>query len=110
MHKARAFFFVCAGIFLLALAYHLGARSAGAQSGSDIIGFAVGGPSAQHQYAVTPAGDVWYQNTNGSGGLYRAAPQLIGNFWNGAPTPAQSISIGQLKAKYATPSTGEVNR
>ena len=33
MHKARAFFFVCAGIFLLALSYHLGARGAGAQAG-----------------------------------------------------------------------------
>ena len=32
MQKARAFFFVCAGIFLLALAYHLGARSATAQA------------------------------------------------------------------------------
>jgi hypothetical protein len=36
MHKARAFFFVCAGISLLALSYHLGARSAGAQSGGSI--------------------------------------------------------------------------
>ncbi len=35
MHRARAFFFVCAGIFLLALTYHLGARSAGAQLDSD---------------------------------------------------------------------------
>ena len=34
MHKARAFFYVCAGLFLLALSYHLGARSAGAQQGS----------------------------------------------------------------------------
>ena len=31
MHKARTFFYVAAGIFLLALSYHLGARSAGAQ-------------------------------------------------------------------------------
>ena len=28
MPKARAFFYVCAGVFLLALSYHLGARSA----------------------------------------------------------------------------------
>jgi hypothetical protein len=32
MHRARAFFYVCAGLFLLALTYHLGARSAGAQA------------------------------------------------------------------------------
>lgn len=31
MHKARAFFYVCAGIFLLALAYNFGAVSATAQ-------------------------------------------------------------------------------
>jgi len=37
MHKARAFFFVCAGIFLLAVAYHLGARSAVAQVGSQVV-------------------------------------------------------------------------
>ena len=33
MHKARAFFFVCTGLLCLALAYHLGARSAVAQAG-----------------------------------------------------------------------------
>jgi hypothetical protein len=32
MHRAKAFFYVCAGIFLLALSYPLGARSAGAQA------------------------------------------------------------------------------
>ena len=32
MHKARAFFYVCAGIFLLALSYHLGATTALGQS------------------------------------------------------------------------------
>ena len=38
MPKARTFFFVCAGIFLLALSYHLGAKSAGAQAGGSIEG------------------------------------------------------------------------
>ena len=33
MHKARAFFFVCAGLLCLGVAYHVGARSAGAQAG-----------------------------------------------------------------------------
>ena len=32
MRKAKAFFVVCAGIFLLALSYHVGARSARAQA------------------------------------------------------------------------------
>jgi hypothetical protein len=34
MHRARAFFYVAAGVFLLALSFHLGSRSASAQSGS----------------------------------------------------------------------------
>jgi hypothetical protein len=34
MVKSRAFFYVCAGLFLLALAFHLGARAAGAQIGA----------------------------------------------------------------------------
>ena len=32
MHKAKAFFLVCAGVFLLALAYHLGVRTTRAAS------------------------------------------------------------------------------
>jgi hypothetical protein len=31
MHKARSFFYVCAGLLCLALAYHLGARGATAE-------------------------------------------------------------------------------
>ena len=32
MHRAKAFFYICAGLFLLALGYHLGANTASAQS------------------------------------------------------------------------------
>src|SRR5262249_33696920 len=40
MQRAKAFFYVCAGIFLLALSYHLGARSAVAQApGNAVVGF-----------------------------------------------------------------------
>jgi len=41
MHKARAFFFVCAGLLCLALAYHLGAKSATADVGSSVECIAV---------------------------------------------------------------------
>ena len=34
---AKRFFFVCAGLFLLALTYHLGAKSAGAQGAGTIV-------------------------------------------------------------------------
>lgn len=44
MHRARAFFYVCAGLFLLALSYHLGARSATAQGGMLVEAADVNGP------------------------------------------------------------------
>jgi hypothetical protein len=41
MHKAEAFLVVCAGIFLLALAYHFGAATATAQApGNPVVGIA----------------------------------------------------------------------
>jgi hypothetical protein len=94
MHRARAFFLVCAGIFLLALAYHLGARSAGAQAPENPVVGAFGVAPA----VVTANGDVYELNNNYVGTWHRA-----GNVFSGNPTPAQSISINQLKAKYATP-------
>ncbi len=38
---AKRFFFVCGGLLCLAFAYHLGAQSAGAQSGEPLDGPAV---------------------------------------------------------------------
>jgi hypothetical protein len=34
----KKFFYVCAGIFLLALSYHVGVGSAGEQSGTSVTG------------------------------------------------------------------------
>ena len=56
MQKAKAFFLVCAGFFLLALSYHLGAQSATAQAGATGFGYAVYG---QYHYVITPSGDVY---------------------------------------------------
>ena len=38
---AKRFMYVCAGLLMLALSYHLGARSAGAQAGATIDGPAI---------------------------------------------------------------------
>ena len=135
MHKARAFFFVCAGIFLLALAYHLGARSAGAQSAGTVEGADIT-PALQGAYGETVTfcvNRVLYQSEFASygwfpvpaaavmsvpgtspivatsrnvvflanGDVYRYPFGYGGNLLGANPTPAQSISIGQLKAKYA---------
>lgn len=144
MQKARAFFFVCAGIFLLALAYHLGARSAGAQSGVRMVGidFFSSPPGTTGRVAIDESGQLYEENEaarcvwtptfqlagtpvalttrpdNGcivwvlmeNGDLYEGnkavtggwPPQFACNI-RGGVTPAQSISIGQLKAKYVTP-------
>jgi hypothetical protein len=130
MHKARAFFFVCAGIFLLALSYHLGARSARAQSlgidaayiSPDSYGTAVvvvgrtayilTPPWADHQrYQVgVPGTDrcvaVSLRNPGDvyfvleNGDAYATQGGYIGNVL-GSATAAQDISVGQLKARYA---------
>ena len=134
MHKARAFLVVCAGLFLLALAYHLGARSAGAQSGSGIecaaaedrycsavIGrqlYTIYPPDPMSITAMIPGaapvvacgwgtvvledGDIYRCQMSGAG-MPIGSWTFAGHFPASGPTPAQSISIGQLKAKYATP-------
>jgi len=98
---AKKFFYVCAGLFLLAGAYAMGARSAGAQAGSQIVGFAVASLNGNHHYVITSTGDVWYHFTDGSSTPYNTAPLFIGNFWSGTgPVNVQPQSFGQLKARY----------
>ena len=96
MRQARAFFFVCLGILALVLAYHFGATTATAQApGNPVVGVA-SDPNG-FTVAVTSNGDVYRGANNNGGGPY----SLLGNIFGSGPTPAQSISIGQLKAKYA---------
>jgi len=61
MHKARAFFFVAAGVFLLALAYHLGVQSATAQGAGQVTAvWPDGGLSVTPDLVATSTGDVYY--------------------------------------------------
>jgi hypothetical protein len=73
MHRARAFFFVCAGIFLLALAYHLGAQSAGAQVTRSIAGVSAG--ECGQFCVVTTSGDTLTVNMTAHLRTFR------GNLW-----------------------------
>jgi hypothetical protein len=98
---AKRFFYVCAGILCLALAYHLGVQSATAQVGSTVNGFAMypGGGAASTCWVMTPSGDIYgrYLDPNSSGSsspLY-----FVGNFWGG-PTPATQQTWGGVKARY----------
>ena len=101
MHKARAFFFVCAGILCLVLAYHLGARSAGAQAGGTIAG--VLEHRAVTSYGglivVTQNGDCYMAQLDPFRGLISGPPRALGNLWSGA-TAAPDSTSGQTKAKH----------
>ena len=96
MRQAKTLLVVCLGILALALAYHFGATTATAQApGNAVVGAFSGGgsPFAMIGGAVTANGD-----------FYATADYVhwtqVSNIFSGA-TPAQSISIGQLKARYA---------
>lgn len=89
---AKRLFYVSASLFLLALAYHLGASTATAQAPSNPV-VAIGG----NTIVVTANGDV-YEGTNFSGG----APvtwTLKANVFSGAPVPTHQSSWGALKVQ-----------
>src|SRR5688572_25515769 len=94
---AKKFFFVCAGIFLLALTYHLGARSAGAQGpGNPVVAATVANGSAP--VAITANGDSYaasYSSTIGTWQWYHT-----GNAFSNLPTGTTQQSWGQVKDRY----------
>ena len=96
MYRVKAFFYVCAGLFLLALAYHLGARSAGAQANSPVSGIAFPNGTSGF-YVFTPSGDCYYRYADVGG--FTGDVRYLGNFWSG-PTPAQRETFGALKSRY----------
>lgn len=136
MHKARAFFFVCLGIVCIVAAYHFGAQSAVAQSGTidaasvfycqgDCTAAVMGRTFYLNGVAMpdgtVPGTDPVIAIGSGSGGrlgvilangdTYRSYASdsgpwtYVGNAVGGAVS-AQTMSMGQLKAKYAAPATG----
>ena len=95
---ARKFFYVCAGMFLLALSYHLGASTATAQGpGNPVVGFIAYGNAGLAAAAITANGDVYASNIGGldHGWVFKQ------NIFNGGATPSLHESWGQLKARYA---------
>jgi hypothetical protein len=62
---AKRLFFVCEGLFLLALSYHLGATNAQGQAGATVSGFSVSsrydGGSGPGLYVLTPNGDLYFK-------------------------------------------------
>lgn len=101
----KKFFFVCAGLLCLAVAYHLGATNAQGQAGSAVTGIAVGltgNQAASNFYVMTQDGTVYWRQFQHFNPSFAGAPfQSAGNFWTGSsPTASQSLSWGSLKARY----------
>ena len=91
MQRARSFFYVSLGVLALALAYHLGATSAGAQAPGNSV------------TALTTTNGVWAAVTQ-SGDFYTSpvgdAWTFKGNVFTGGTTPAAQRSWGQVKADH----------
>ena len=97
MNRARTFFYVCLGLLCVVAAYHLGATNAKAQAPSNPV---VASYVFNVPCVVTANGDVYERSTPGGEQTFHYVTNVFGG---GAPTSAQSMSIGQLKAKYAAP-------
>jgi hypothetical protein len=91
---ARKFFYVCAGMLMVALSYHFGASTASAQAPGNPVVAALTANSV-----VTANGDVYYA----PGGIANPPWLFASNVFGGGPTPALHGSWGQLKSRYATP-------
>jgi hypothetical protein len=95
---ARKFFYVCAGMLMLALSYHFGASTAVAQAPSNPVVAVHSGDYSM----VTANGDLYWSPDAVHGSAYH----LVNNAFSGGPTPALHESWGQVKARYhATPGT-----
>jgi hypothetical protein len=91
--RSRTFLHVSLGILALAAAYHLGAQTVVAQTGSHDIA-AVDQTGA---WVFTEEGDIYLA---GGGGDPRLGYTFVGNVFAGDPTPVQTQSWGSVKARY----------
>jgi hypothetical protein len=88
---AKSFFYVCAGLFLLAGAYAFGARNAVAQAPGNSV---VATFDASHEI-ITANGDIYVPSSGMCGTYYKCS-----NVFAGGPTPAKQESFGGVKARY----------
>jgi len=91
---AKKFFFICAGLLMLALAYHFGATTATAQApGNPIVGTFDFLPGA----VVLANGDVYL---SASGSPLQGWHWYSNVFAGSGPVPTPNSTWGQLKARY----------
>jgi len=96
---ARKFFYVCAGLLCLAIAYQMGVRNASAQG---VVGRIVGFTDFRTVWPSAPVvmlenGDVWSREWSGND--FTSPPHFLGNFW-GEATPTRQRTFGQVKEQY----------
>lgn len=92
---ARRFFYIAAGMLMLALSYHFGFSTASAQApGNPIVGIAADGAQLGHYMVVTANGDVYVTNSDALSNWIPRVNALSGG------TPAVHESWGQAKARY----------
>ena len=92
---ARKFFFVCAGLLCLAIAFHLGASSAGAQAPSNSVVAVIGGTCPNFSSVVVTAnGDLYGSNYCSDSWAH------IGNVFSGGPVNVEKHTLGELKARF----------
>jgi hypothetical protein len=96
---AKRFFYASAAILCLALAFHIGARSARAQSQGVIAAYSAPADPGWH-YVITPDGRVYGRPAAGGDRLTPGSAVFVGNFWGDGPIPVQQESFGSVKARY----------
>jgi hypothetical protein len=77
----KKLFYASASILMLAIAYHLGANTATAQSGTQVSGFSASSGSEVF-WVLTPNGDVFQRIMNP--GQPMGTLLYLGNFWSGS--------------------------
>jgi|KBSSwiStaDraftv2_1062776.scaffolds.fasta_scaffold2800940_1 hypothetical protein len=99
----KRFFYLCAALLCLSLAFHFGYTTAKAQApGNPVV--AAGGISLG-AWVVTANGDIYQGTGAGSAETWTH----FSNVFSGGPTPALHESWGQLKSRYA-PKGGTVSK
>jgi hypothetical protein len=93
--RAKRFFYVCAGLLLLVVAYSIGAHRADAQSGSStIVAVTNGYPITNSVFAVAANGAV-YISANGGNSPWTYS----GNIFGGT-IQVESKSLSDVKGAY----------
>ncbi|HKQ59068.1 MAG TPA: hypothetical protein VJY35_14490 [Candidatus Eisenbacteria bacterium] len=82
--RARAFFYVCAGVFLLACSYHLGARNVRAAGGHTVTLGAYDWDA--NPIAVDEGGSLWVLDSGTAHGPFQlpgtGTPVAVNGYWS----------------------------